>query len=183
MKSLKKTTTSLPHTGIALPFVLLTVGLLSGCQHEPITIKVLEFPPRIGFPPDTVDVSLNTVDVLPDTIGESQPKLSDIATHEFAIAKDRSIVGGLAVISANDGDTLPDIARHFGLGYDEITLANPGIGPWTPEAGARVLLPLQFILPDTSRKGIVLNLANMRMFYYPRNSRTPCLPIRSASTR
>ena len=71
------------------------------------------------------------------------------------------------MISANDGDTLPDIARHFGLGYNEITLANPGIGPWTPKAGARVLLPLQFILPDAPRKGIVLNLANMRMFYYP----------------
>ena len=71
------------------------------------------------------------------------------------------------MISANDGDTLPDIARHFGLGYNEITIANPGIGPWTPKAGARVLLPLQFILPDAPRKGIVLNLANMRMFYYP----------------
>ncbi len=174
MKSSKKISAGLPHTGIALPFVLLAVGLLSGCQHEPITINVLEFPPTIAsppntvnFPPDTVDVPADTVDVPPDAVGESQPKLADIATREFAIAKDHSIVGGLAVISANDGDTLPDIARHFGLGYDEITLANPGIGPWTPEAGARVLLPLQFILPDTPRKGIVLNLANMRLFYYP----------------
>lgn len=71
------------------------------------------------------------------------------------------------MISAHDGETLPDIARHFGLGYNEITIANPGIDPWTPKAGARVLLPLQFILPDKPRKDIVLNLVNMRMYYYP----------------
>ena len=151
MKSLKKTSASLPHTRIALPFVLLAVGLLSGCQLEPTFIDFP--PPTIAFPPDTV--------------GERLPKFADIATREFAIAKDHSIVGGLAVISTHDGDTLPDIARHFGLGYNEITIANPSIDPWTPKAGALVLLPLQFILPDAPRKGIVLNLANMRMFYYP----------------
>jgi len=160
MKSLKKTSAGLPHTGIALTFVLLAVGLLSGCQLEPATIDVFEFPPIIGFPQPTIGFP-------PDAEGEQQPKLADIATREFPIGKDRSIVGGLAVISVHDGDTLSDIGRHFGLGYNDITIANPGISPWTPKAGARVLLPLQFILPDTPRKGIVLNLANMRMYYYP----------------
>jgi L,D-transpeptidase ErfK/SrfK len=161
MKSFKKSSTGLPHTGIALPFVLLVVGLLSGCQLKPTTIDFVEFPPpRIDLPQPTIAFPQ-------DTVGERQSKLTDIATREFAIAKDHSIVGGLAVISTHDGDTLPDIARHFGLGYDEITIANPAIPSWTPKAGERVLLPLQFILPDASRKGIVLNLANMRMFYHP----------------
>jgi L,D-transpeptidase ErfK/SrfK len=161
MKSLKKTSTGLPHTEMTLPFVLLAVGLLSGCQLEPTTAKsVLELPPITGFP-------LPTIASPPDTVEEIQPKLAGIATREFVIAKDRGIVGGLAGISVQDGDTLPDIARHFGLGYNDITLANPAIFPWTPEAGARVMLPLRFILPDAPRKGIVLNLANMRMFYYP----------------
>ena len=62
---------------------------------------------------------------------------------------------------------MPDIARHFGLGYNEITLANPAVPAWAPKAGGQVLLPLRFILPDAPRKGIVLNLANMRVFYYP----------------
>lgn len=161
MKSLKKTSTGLPHTGIALPFVPLIVGLLSGCQLKPTTVDFVEFPPpRIDLPQPTVAIPQ-------DTVSERKSKLTDIATREFAIAKDHSIVGGLAVISTHDGDTLPDIARHFGLGYDEITTANPAIPPWTPKAGERVLLPLQFILPDAPRKGITLNLANMRMFYYP----------------
>lgn len=160
MKSLKKTSTGLPHTGITLPCVLLAIGLLSGCRLEPTTINVLEFPPIIGFPQSTMASP-------PDAVDERQPKLTDIATREFAIAKDHRIVGGLAVISAHDGDTLPDIARHFGLGYTDITIANPNIRPWTPKAGVLTQLPLQFILPDAPRKGIVLNLANMRMFYYP----------------
>ncbi|TAK64387.1 MAG: LysM peptidoglycan-binding domain-containing protein [Methylobacter sp.] len=159
MKSLKKTSASLPHTGIALPFVLLAVGLLSGCQLEPTTKNVLELPPITGFPQPTIAPP-------PDTVEEIQPKLADITAREFAIAKDSGIVGGLAEITVQAGDTLPDIARHFGLGYNDITIANPVINPWTPEAGARVMLPLRFILPDAPRKGIVLNLANMRLFYY-----------------
>jgi len=154
----KKMSSNRPHTGMVLPFVLLAVGLLSGCQLEPIAKDFLEFPPPIiDFPQPTI----------PDTGGERQPKLAEIATRKFSITNEQNIVGGLAVISVQEGDTLPDIARHFGLGYNEITIANPDILPWTPETGARVLLPLRFILPDAPRKGIVLNLANMRLFYYP----------------
>jgi len=153
MKSFKKSSAGLKHAGAVLPCILLALGLLSGCQFEPISDFFDYPPPPVAFPPDEA--------------GEQQPKLADIATHKFPIAKDRSLVGDLAVISAHADDTLSDIARHFGLGYTDITLANPGIRPWTPKAGARVLLPLRFILPDAPRKGIVLNVASMRMFYYP----------------
>jgi L,D-transpeptidase ErfK/SrfK len=154
----KKMSSNRPHTGMVLPFMLLAVGLLSGCQLEPTAKDFLEFPPPIiDFPQPTI----------PDTGGERQPKFADIATRKFAIAKDSRIVGGLAEITVQEGDTLPDIARHFGLGYNEVIIANPAISPWTPEPGARVLLPLRFILPDAPRKGIVLNLANLRLFYYP----------------
>ena len=142
------------HAGTATLFVLLVVGLLSGCQLTPAISNFLEFPPFI-------------LDLSPNTAGERPLKLADFATRQFSIANDQNIVGGLAVITVQEGDTLPDIARHFGLGYNEITIANPDILPWTPQTGARVLLPLQFILPDAPRKGIVLNLANMRLFYYP----------------
>jgi L,D-transpeptidase ErfK/SrfK len=151
MKTVKKSLAGLVPAGANWLFVLLTACMLSGCQLEPTYIDFP--PPGIAFPQDAVV--------------ERLPKFADIATHEFAIAKVHNIIGGLAVISTRDGDTLPDIARHFGLGYNEITLANPAIHIWSPNAGALVLLPLQFILPDAPRKGIVLNLANMRVFYYP----------------
>ena len=96
---------------------------------------------------------------------------SDIDKHEFDLAGDQALIGGIAAVQSRENDTLPDIARHFGLGYNDITAANAGISPWIPAANSRVLLPLQFILPDAPRKGIVLNVANMRMFYYPKKDR------------
>ena len=95
-------------------------------------------------------------------------KSENIASHEFQLAEAQNMVGTLAVMDTRETDTLPDIARHFGLGYNDITIANKGITPWMPGAGKRVLLPLRFILPDVPHKGIVLNLANMRLFYYPK---------------
>lgn len=91
-----------------------------------------------------------------------------IATHEFTLSKDQEMVGTMAAVNTRENDTLSDIARHYGLGYNDITIANPSIEPWTPKHNSRVLLPLRFIVPDAPHKGIVLNLANMRMFYYPR---------------
>ncbi len=107
---------------------------------------------------------------LPIVFDEPQIQLQpDIEKHQFALAPEQTLIGKLATIETQENDTLSDIARHFGLGYNDITIANEGIPAWTPQAGSHVLLPLQFILPDAAHKGIVLNLANMRMFYYPKN--------------
>ena len=97
----------------------------------------------------------------------SEPQPEAIATHEFELADGENMVGTVAAISTRENDALPDIARHFGLGYNDISIANSAVSPWTPQPGSRVLLPLQFILPDSPHKGIALNLANMRLFYYP----------------
>jgi L,D-transpeptidase ErfK/SrfK len=90
----------------------------------------------------------------------------EIERNEFPVARGDDVIGRLAVIRLEKGDTLPDIARHFSLGINAISAANPGVDVWVPEAGERVMLPLSFILPDTPRKGIVINLATMRLFQY-----------------
>jgi L,D-transpeptidase ErfK/SrfK len=77
------------------------------------------------------------------------------------------LVGEVRAIVTKRGDTLLDIARRFGLGYGEITSANPGIDPWVPDEGTRVVLPTQFVLPPGPRRGIVLNLPQLRLFYFP----------------
>jgi L,D-transpeptidase ErfK/SrfK len=89
-----------------------------------------------------------------------------IERNEFSVAKEDDVIGRLAVIRIEKGDTLPDIARHFSLGINEISVANPGVDVWVPEAGGRIMLPLSFILPDALRKGIVINLAAMRLFQF-----------------
>ena len=89
-----------------------------------------------------------------------------IERNDFLVAKEDDVIGRLAVIRLEKGDTLPDIARHFSLGINGVSAANPEIDIWVPEAGERILLPLSFILPDALRKGIVINLAAMRLFHF-----------------
>jgi L,D-transpeptidase ErfK/SrfK len=93
-----------------------------------------------------------------------------IVHDEFSVAKGDDVIGRLAFISLEKGDTLPDIARHFSLGINGVSAANPEVDIWAPEAGERIMLPLSFILPDAPRKGIVINLAAMRLFQFKGDS-------------
>jgi L,D-transpeptidase ErfK/SrfK len=92
-----------------------------------------------------------------------------IERNDFVVTEGDDVIGRLATIRLERGDTLPDIARHFSLGINDIRAANPGVDIWVPDALKRILLPLTFILPDTRRNGIVINLATMRIFYFKRN--------------
>jgi len=98
-----------------------------------------------------------------------------IERNEFSVAKEDDVIGQLAVIRLEKGDTLPDIARHFSLGTNAISAANPGVDVWVPEAGKRIVLPLSFILPDALRNGIVINLAAMRLFYFKGDGKSPAV--------
>ncbi|MBI3431121.1 MAG: L,D-transpeptidase family protein [Hydrogenophilales bacterium] len=90
-----------------------------------------------------------------------------VAMYEFTLNPMDDVVGTVQVIKARDQDTLSDIARRFNVGYEEIVAANPGVDPWLPGAGTEVVIPTEFVLPDAKRQGIVINLAAMRLFYFP----------------
>ncbi len=77
------------------------------------------------------------------------------------------LVGEITTTAVRDGETLIDIAREHGLGYNEIVAANPGIDPWLPPVGAEVILPTRYTLPSAPREGIIVNLAEMRLYFYP----------------
>lgn len=80
---------------------------------------------------------------------------------------DNDIIGEVKVVHAQKDETLLDIARAHSLGYDEIVHANPGVDRWAPGEKTPIVLPSRFILPDTPREGIVLNIAELRVYYYP----------------
>ncbi|ODN66517.1 MULTISPECIES: L,D-transpeptidase family protein [Methylophaga] len=87
-------------------------------------------------------------------------------TFELADEETRVIGHNLVVYSRHE-DTLLDIGRKFDLGYTEMTAANPNLDPWLPGDNKPVLIPNKFILPDAPQKGIVINIPEMRLFYFP----------------
>jgi L,D-transpeptidase ErfK/SrfK len=136
---------------LALALVALT---LSACSlfGEPFSKKppegqpAAQAPQRVGSPP--------------------------VATHYFVLdpAHD-DVVGVMQKTLATADDTLPDIARRFNLGYEEIVRANPGVDPWLPGEGREIILPTRFILPNAPREGVVINIPAMRLFYFPKHGK------------
>jgi len=90
-----------------------------------------------------------------------------VATQRFEISPDDDVVGVVQIVKTSKEDTLTDIARRFNVGYEEILRANPKVDPWLPGADKPIVVPTQFVLPDAPRTGVVINIAAMRLFYYP----------------
>ena len=80
---------------------------------------------------------------------------------------DTDLIGQDRIVYSRYEDTLMDIAINNSVGYDEILIANPDVDRWLPGDGTPVRLPTRYILPDAPREGIVLNLPEMRMYYFP----------------
>ena len=70
----------------------------------------------------------------------------------------------------NNGGSLEAIAKKYNVGFLALLQANPGVDPYVPRAGSVLTIPLQTLLPDVPREGIVLNLAELRLYYYPPGS-------------
>ena len=78
-----------------------------------------------------------------------------------------TLIGEIVTTEAGERDTLLDIARLYGFGYQDMKLVNPELDTWLPGAGQKVILPAQFVLPAARQEGIVLNIPEMRLYYYP----------------
>ena len=81
------------------------------------------------------------------------------------------IIGEVSRYVTNREDTLLDIARANKLGFVEIVAANPGVDPWVPGAGKEITLPTAHLLPIGPRKGLLLNLIDQRLYYFPEGGR------------
>jgi L,D-transpeptidase ErfK/SrfK len=81
-----------------------------------------------------------------------------------------SVVGAVTRMKLTYEDTLASVAERYSIGYREIVDANPGVDPWLPGEGTVIVLPTQYVLPDTPRDGMVINVAEYRLYYYPKDS-------------
>ncbi|RLM27038.1 peptidoglycan-binding protein [Brenneria alni] len=84
----------------------------------------------------------------------------------------RLIGENIAYTVPNDGRPLEEVAADFKIGLLGMLEANPGTDPYLPKAGSTLTIPTQMLLPDTPREGIVVNLAELRLYYYPKGKNT-----------
>ena len=91
-----------------------------------------------------------------------------------AFAEKLTYVGQMKEVRAQYEDTLIHIARANNLGFIDMRSANPKLDPWIPGDGARVILPTMKLLPTQApQKGVVINLPEMRLYYYPKENASP----------
>ena len=107
-------------------------------------------------------------------------KLLVVVPHIVVMGEDpketKSVLGTRRFYAIKNGDTFLDLARFYGLGYNEIEQANPGVDPWIPPEDQEILLPTQWVLPQVAYQGIVVNIPEMRLYYFhPQRDGTPQL--------
>ncbi len=93
---------------------------------------------------------------------------SSAAVYELGAGDSTQVVGEDMHLKTRYEDTLYDLARQYGVGSEEITRANPGVDPWLPGAGTPIVIPGRRILPPGPRDGIVVNIPEHRLYYYPK---------------
>ena len=90
-----------------------------------------------------------------------------------AQAETPAMVGQVRKYQTKYEDTMLELARANKLGYVDIMAANPGVDALIPGAGTPVVLPTQFLLPPGPREGIVVNLGEMRLYYFAKPGQPP----------
>ncbi|MFP4648254.1 MAG: L,D-transpeptidase family protein [Halorhodospira sp.] len=91
----------------------------------------------------------------------------DRQVNRYPLQAGVDIVGEAQKVRASAEDTLLDIAQRYAVGYEQIRMANQGVDTWLPGEGTEVRIPSRYILPDAPREGVVINLAEMRLYHYP----------------
>src|ERR1700741_2330445 len=79
------------------------------------------------------------------------------ATYPLPTGED-TVIGEIQYVVAQHEDTLLDLGRRYGVGYEEIVAANPGVDAWLPGEGTRVLIPSRYILPEEPHEGLIVSL-------------------------
>ncbi|TNI90666.1 peptidoglycan-binding protein [Aeromonas allosaccharophila] len=88
------------------------------------------------------------------------------------------LIGELEDYIIQQDEHLELVGKHTQIGFLALLEANPGVDPYLPKPGTRLTLPTQMLLPDVPREGIVINLPELRLYYFPKGkSEVIVLPI------
>ncbi len=89
------------------------------------------------------------------------------AAAEYPLPESGEIVGETLIVEAREEDTFVILARRHDVGFEALRQANPDVDPWLPGEGTQVVIPTQFVLPRAERRGIVVNVPELRLYYFP----------------
>jgi L,D-transpeptidase ErfK/SrfK len=92
---------------------------------------------------------------------------------DYWVADNEEVFGELRHIKARYEDTFVALARTYNVGFESLRRANPGVDPWLPGEGTEITIPTRFVLPRAPRRGIVVNVAELRLYYFPVDSGPP----------
>ncbi len=93
----------------------------------------------------------------------------------YVLPNKDDVIGQVQYARAKASDTLLGIARRYDVGFDAIKAANPGLDPKLLQQGQRIVIPSRHILPKGPRKGVVINIAEQRLYHYTRPEEGPAL--------
>jgi L,D-transpeptidase ErfK/SrfK len=89
----------------------------------------------------------------------------------YSYADKNTVIGSLKTHKIKGDESLIEVARRFGIGYNAIVDANPGVDPFVPGSGKSITIPTSWILPDmASYDGIIINISEMRLYYFSKHS-------------
>ncbi len=114
---------------------------------------------------------------------DSEPVTRELVRYRVSgvgrkgVAGVQTAIGTVKVYEARTGETFLDIARDTGLGYNELLAANPDQDPWVLSDGMPVVLPSEWLLPEGSHRGLVLNIPEMRLYYYAGGDAVLTFPV------
>lgn len=81
-----------------------------------------------------------------------------------------NIVGRIQYHKVVQGETIAEIAKQYDVGFLALMAANKGVDPFLPEADYMLTIPTEIILPNVEREGVVINLAELRLYYFPQDA-------------
>ena len=76
------------------------------------------------------------------------------------------VIGNISIHTIKDGDNFLQLAQTFQVGFNELVDANPDVDPWIPVQDAQIIIPTQYVLPNVERTGVVINLAELRLYQF-----------------
>ena len=109
-------------------------------------------------------LALSLALLLPSVAAMAEPQWP---RGHYPLPETGNMVGEVYTVETRESQTLLDIAREHNVGYEEIRNANPEVSLWAPAPDTEVVIPARYILPPVQREGVVINLSELRLYYYP----------------